>query len=747
MAFPVALLCCILLPALVSAILLVARGQPAPGDRDSTDLAREQFVPLPQSLTFPDAADVELLRKGQPITGRLRYKQAKLLRFGLTRVENEGFPDVVIWLRTTNRNGNANLKCAPWKWAMGAEMHFGQKYPWQSNNSRVLEAVFLPSVSKEYEAAVTNVNVTRDEGEEEEVPVAAFVCQVLGVSKTGSEFELRMDTTLGGVRLIEEERDAVREIANQCCFDEELCRQWPGPAATERAGGEEDEQDELHVSTNLCHVPGNVCNLEGRLVKLNMRGYNLSCAFPTEQFGAFASLQILDASGNQFGGAVDDIGAALAGTANLTHIDLSSCGLGGSLSGSEGLCELVSNGVEVLSLRDNDIEGSVPECLLAEGSALLQIDLSTNAIMGSLPDVLESSSRLESLIIASTEISGTIPGSLAEAQSLSFVDLTNNGLTGAVPENLESLPVLDHFNVSGNELDTLPNRWSDPEIEISDSLSVLDVSLNLLEGGFPIGLGRAKNLAWLNMANNNLGGFLPSEEGLFPGLRYLNVSSNFLSGSIPDSWQTFGIFTLQFILPDFGKLDARNNSLSGVVPSFLFTDSPDEHRKRAVYLEGNDVSCPSLRAALPLVDVCPGLEEEVEDGPIEDMELTPQQMETEREVEAALAADGENGTDSTVTEEEIEEADAKERERELEAIENNEDELAEIIDQVEGADRKGGDSSSSDIAAAVISGLFGGFVFALILGFIFYWRRRRHATRTGIKHERMTDDVEMSQGL
>ncbi|KAI5060277.1 hypothetical protein GOP47_0024697 [Adiantum capillus-veneris] len=111
----------------------------------------------------------------------------------------------------------------------------------------------------------------------------------------------------------------------------------------------------------------------------------------------------------------------------LTHLDLSSQGLQGSINGEvRGLVHLLT-----LNLSNNLIKGVIPEGL---GSSLLKVvDLSFNQLSGSIPRSL-SSSNLRTVLLNGNRLEGQVPEGLYSIGVIGgYVNLSDNAALCGVP--------------------------------------------------------------------------------------------------------------------------------------------------------------------------------------------------------------------------------------------------------------------------------------------------------------------------
>ena len=66
-----------------------------------------------------------------------------------------------------------------------------------------------------------------------------------------------------------------------------------------------------------------------------------------------------------------------------------------------------------------------------------------------------------------------------------------------------------------------------------DSLEVMHLARNLLNGTIPFNLGFCPSLKYLNLASNNLSGEIPASLSNATSLEFLGLGSNLLSGEFP----------------------------------------------------------------------------------------------------------------------------------------------------------------------------------------------------------------------
>lgn len=91
--------------------------------------------------------------------------------------------------------------------------------------------------------------------------------------------------------------------------------------------------------------------------------------------------------------------------------------------------------------------------------AIVQIDLSTNQISGSIPTSLGQLEMLTSLNLSHNLLQDKIPYTIGKLTSLVTLDLSDNSLVGTIPESLANVTYLTSLNLSFNKLEgQIPER-------------------------------------------------------------------------------------------------------------------------------------------------------------------------------------------------------------------------------------------------------------------------------------------------
>jgi hypothetical protein len=139
-------------------------------------------------------------------------------------------------------------------------------------------------------------------------------------------------------------------------------------------------------------------------------------------------------------------------------------------------------------------------------------------------------SQLELLDLSNNALTGTISADFSKLSLLEIINLSGNQLTGSIPTSLGSLPNLTKLNLGNNSLTgNIPSQ-----LQNLANLKALYLNNNQLEGTWPIWLQNLTKLEVLNLSNNyQLGDLLPPEIGNLTNLRLLDISHNHFWGEVP----------------------------------------------------------------------------------------------------------------------------------------------------------------------------------------------------------------------
>ncbi|XP_074284272.1 uncharacterized protein LOC141608824 [Silene latifolia] len=213
--------------------------------------------------------------------------------------------------------------------------------------------------------------------------------------------------------------------------------------------------------TNLKVLDIGENHLSGKMIKwfssvkfkelkiLRLRKNKFSGTIP-RQLCSLPQLQTLDLAHNRFSGSIPRCLSNLRAMTSLTNIDTSDQ-------------DLDTSGVsEVIQGIERAYTSTLPY--------LVDIDLSCNNLVGSIPNDVTKMSSLLSLNLSHNQLSGTIPNNIGGLRSLISLDLSKNKLRGSIPTSMGELYCLSHLDLSynnlsgpiptGNQLQTLSDQAS-----------------------------------------------------------------------------------------------------------------------------------------------------------------------------------------------------------------------------------------------------------------------------------------------
>ncbi|KAL7128798.1 hypothetical protein ABFS83_13G018600 [Erythranthe nasuta] len=228
---------------------------------------------------------------------------------------------------------------------------------------------------------------------------------------------------------------------------------------------------------------------------LHLRNNNLSGELPSTLKNC-RYLGLMDIGGNMLTGNIPSwIGAY---SQEMAFLILNQNKFYGSIPPE--ICNLVR--IQVLDLSRNDLSGHIPQCF---NNFTTMLDKGTSNIP---EDHLRNSFDTRS---ASVQWKGReFEYETSTLRMLRLIDLSSNKLVGDIPETFSSLKGLNSLNLSRNSL----TGNISPNVGHMETLEVLDLSSNQLSGTIPLGMGQLNFLDVLDLANNNLSGKIPSSTQL-----------------------------------------------------------------------------------------------------------------------------------------------------------------------------------------------------------------------------------------
>ncbi|XP_043694915.1 MDIS1-interacting receptor like kinase 2-like [Telopea speciosissima] len=181
-------------------------------------------------------------------------------------------------------------------------------------------------------------------------------------------------------------------------------------------------------------------------------------------------------------------------------------------------------------MSNNEITGRIPPELAGNSSRLQRLDLSSNHLIGEIPQELGKMKALSSLNLSHNQLSGRLPSEIGKFSNLRELDLSANNLTRPIPEQLGDCFKMIYLHLGKNRFNgSIPKRMGNL---ISLQL-LMDLSHNQLLGEIPSEIGQLHSLEILSLSHHVLFGFIPSSLEKMLSLTSIDISYNELEGPIP----------------------------------------------------------------------------------------------------------------------------------------------------------------------------------------------------------------------
>ncbi|XVF03669.1 hypothetical protein REPUB_Repub05bG0013300 [Reevesia pubescens] len=315
--------------------------------------------------------------------------------------------------------------------------------------------------------------------------------------------------------------------------------------------------DFLRTLENLYELDLSYNNIHGKISKGQSEGWHslgsidLSNNFLTDiEHYPWKNVETLNLGSNQLGGSV------LVPPPSTRVFIVSKNRLKGKLPSS--ICSLKS--LETLDLSENNLSGTLPNCLGAFNTTLKILDLRRNKFHGNIPDSFVKGNMLRTIDFSSNDLDGPLPKSLMNCSGLQVLNVGNNKINDTFPHWLGALPVLDVFVLCSNNFHGIiinSNYGS-----LFPNLQIFDLSSNDLDGPLPKSLMNCSKLQVLNVGNNKINDTFPHWLGALPVLKVLVLRSNNFHGVIinPNNGSLF---------PNLQIFDLSHNEFSGSLPTYF----------------------------------------------------------------------------------------------------------------------------------------------------------------------------------
>ncbi|XP_077247034.1 phytosulfokine receptor 1-like [Tasmannia lanceolata] len=210
------------------------------------------------------------------------------------------------------------------------------------------------------------------------------------------------------------------------------------------------------------------------------------------------------------------------------------------------------------------------------GGRVVRLELQSKWLKGVVSESLGGLDQLKVLNLSSNSFRNQVPSKLFLLQHLEVLDLSYNRLSGPIPSDTD-LPSLRVFNITANlfngsqpvllrsvnlkafviSINYFSGSVNTSICNTSRRINILQLSMNLFSGNFPVGFGNCRFLHDLSLDSNNLTGNLADDLYGLLSLKRLYVQDNRLSGLLSDRIGDLSNLT---------HLDLSRNGFSGHIP-------------------------------------------------------------------------------------------------------------------------------------------------------------------------------------
>jgi Leucine-rich repeat (LRR) protein len=235
-------------------------------------------------------------------------------------------------------------------------------------------------------------------------------------------------------------------------------------------------------------------------------------------FTKFPSVQYFSAYSNSITGSYPTSFAIT--NSSLVLVDLSKNNITGVMP-SQSIVGSHLQSLRVLDLAHNNLHGPIPSWI-GDLKSLQVLDLSYNNLEGSIPSHVDGLAGFKGTNTSAQSTSGAFTldqtVNLTKGQGISltytyilktmtYFDLSSNNLVGGIPEALAQLVGLKYLILSNN------NLAGEIPYDLGTNLTgleTLDLSNNNLNGTIPYSLALLQYLSSFNVSSNNLEGAIPT---------------------------------------------------------------------------------------------------------------------------------------------------------------------------------------------------------------------------------------------
>ncbi|CAN4082163.1 unnamed protein product [Withania somnifera] len=303
-------------------------------------------------------------------------------------------------------------------------------------------------------------------------------------------FSLVLFSTIDSRHLPQQEKDALREIAEQLGKKDWDFNLNPCDGNTNWTTPKRSNSPYYNNVTCNCSTPDGFCHVQTMLLK----GQDLAGVLPP----------------------------SLAKLPYLKTIDISRNYLSGTIPP-----EWASIKLEFMSVMVNQLSGPIPK-YLGNMTTLLYMSLENNMFNGTVPKELGNMVNLQSLTLSFNNLTGKLPEEVNKLTKLTELRMSGNSFTGTLP-SFESMKNLQKLEIQASGFEgPVP-----PSFSVLTGMKELISDLPGSASEFPP-LENMTGLTRLMLRNCNISGKIPSYITTMFQLKILDLSFNRLEGQIPD---------------------------------------------------------------------------------------------------------------------------------------------------------------------------------------------------------------------